>query len=118
MSAWVALLNASPASAFAAHMVVENCNNDNSFIPHKGDDLTAVPFHLYRTSTDIRPTYGSVMSNAQSVIHGNTGSGPSCWAYPGARVWRHAPPEGGRGRALLTPTPTPTHPTQTCWMWA
>ena len=63
-------------------MVIENCNNDNRLIPAKGADLSKVPFHFYRSSTDIRPTYGSIASNGQSVLHLSSGSGPSCWAYP------------------------------------
>ena len=59
---------------------MENCNNDNT--PDGTTPLTAYPFHLYRTSYDIRPTYGSIANNAQTVF-GNTAatSGPSCWAY-------------------------------------
>ena len=57
-------------------------NNDNALIPRAGDDLTRVPFHFYRTSTDIRPTYGSVVYSWQSMLRLSSGSGPSCWAYP------------------------------------
>ena len=55
--------------------------NDNG--PDGTTPLDQLPFHLYRTSYDIRPTYGSIASNAQTVF-GNTAavSGPSCWAYP------------------------------------
>ena len=68
-------------SAKAANMIMENCNNDNG--PDGNTPLDQLPFHLYRTSYDIRPTYGSIVSNAQTVF-GNTAavSGPSCWAYP------------------------------------
>ena len=77
MTLWAELFEATEKGP---GMVLENCNNDNALIPRKGADLTKVPFHFYRTSTDIRPTYGSVMNNAQTVLHLSTGSGPSCWA--------------------------------------
>jgi hypothetical protein len=79
MSLWASLFN---GTVKGPGMVLENCNNDNSRIPRKGDDLTKVPFHFYRSSTDIRPTYGSVVNNGQSVLHLDSGSGPSCWSYP------------------------------------
>ena len=77
MSLWASLYN---GTVKGEGMVLENCNNDNSRIPKRGDDLTLTPFHLYRSSTDIRPTYGSVVNNGQSVLHLSSGSGPSCWA--------------------------------------
>ena len=67
-------------SVKAPLVIMENCNNDNG--PDGTTPLDQYPFHLYRTSYDIRPTYGSIISNAQTVF-GNTAavSGPSCWAY-------------------------------------
>ena len=47
-------------------------NNDNRLIPGPDADLTTVPFHFYRTSTDIRPTYGSVAANWQTAVHLST----------------------------------------------
>lgn len=79
MALWAELLN---ATAKAEVMVIENCNNDNSMIPRKGDDLRKAPMHFYRTSTDIRPTYGSVVSNGQSILRLSTASGPYCFGYP------------------------------------
>jgi hypothetical protein len=76
MSLWAALYN---GTSKADIMIIENCNNDNSLIPKKGTDLTKVPFHFYRTSTDIRPTYGSFVNNAQTILKLTTESGPSCW---------------------------------------
>jgi alpha-galactosidase len=68
-------------SSKAATTVIENCNNDNT--PDGSVPLDQLPYHLYRTSYDIRPTYGSIASNAQTVL-GNTAavSGPGAWAYP------------------------------------
>jgi hypothetical protein len=78
MTLWAELFAASPKGA---GMVMENCHNDQRLIPRVGANLSDVPFHFYRTSTDIRPTYGSVVNNGQSVLHLTTGSGPGCWAY-------------------------------------
>lgn len=78
MTIWGTLLNNSLKSDI---VVIENCNNDNSLIPKKGQDLRTVPFHFYRSSTDIRPTYGSFVSNGQTILHLSTASGPYCWAY-------------------------------------
>ena len=118
MTLWAELLKNTEKGA---GMVLENCNNDNALIPRRGADLTKVPFHFYRSSTDIRPTYGSVMSNAQTVLHLSTGSGPSCWACacnatPAAAL---AP----RARARLPLTRRALHralfsQTRTCSRWA
>jgi hypothetical protein len=78
MTTWGTLLN---NTSKASIVVLENCNNDNGLIPRKGQDLQTVPFHFYRTSTDIRPTYGSFVSNGQTILHLTTASGPYCWGY-------------------------------------
>lgn len=40
--------------------------------------------HMFRTSEDIRPTYGRILSNLATVRKYNEGglTGPGCWAYP------------------------------------
>merc|ERR1719498_378306 len=40
--------------------------------------------NLFRTSGDIRPTYGSILNNLNSVRKYNEDglTGPGCWAYP------------------------------------
>jgi hypothetical protein len=78
MTRWAELFAASPKGE---KMVMENCHNDQALVPKKGANLSNVPFHFYRSSTDIRPTYGSVVNNGQTVLHVTTGSGPFCWAY-------------------------------------
>jgi hypothetical protein len=42
------------------------------------------PMHLFRTSADARPTFGSVLTNLMSVDPFNVGglTGPGCWAHP------------------------------------
>lgn len=77
-SLWAALLNATGRAA-----VVENCHNS-------GNPVTPISeggcpdYHLYRTSTDIRNTYGSWVGNAQTVapFAADGRHGPTCWAYP------------------------------------
>ena len=41
---------------------------------------------MYRSSTDIAPVYGSVLSNLESIppLAAANLSTPGCWAYPGA----------------------------------
>eukprot|EP00041_Stephanoeca_diplocostata_P006061 m.74141 g.74141 ORF g.74141 m.74141 type:complete len:451 (+) comp16151_c0_seq1:146-1498(+) len=63
-------------------IMIENCHNGNPTYPSAPPKES--PFNFFRSSTDIRPTYGSVISNLQSVIPYNSEglSGPGCWAYP------------------------------------
>jgi len=62
-------------------MVIENC--------HWGGDLPTVdhcPYHFYRTSGDISPSWSSFYSNLQSTKKFQDAdaplSRPGCWAYP------------------------------------
>lgn len=60
-------------------VLVENC--------HWGWTLPNAswcPFNYYRTSTDARPTFGSVLNNLYSVppLAAQNLSTPGCWAYP------------------------------------
>jgi alpha-galactosidase len=72
---WSDLINAtSPKS-----ILIENC--------HWGETLpnaTWCPWNYYRSSTDARPTFGSVMNNLQTVfgLAKQNLSTPGCWAYP------------------------------------
>uniref|UniRef100_A0A7S3LNX9 Alpha-galactosidase n=1 Tax=Aplanochytrium stocchinoi TaxID=215587 RepID=A0A7S3LNX9_9STRA len=62
-------------------ILIENCHvTVYPAFPTK----TWCPWNYYRTSGDIRPNYGSVISNLQSTIpFANKGlSRPGCWAYP------------------------------------
>ena len=92
MTLWAALLNKTGRPA-----IVENCHV--TAVPDKPIDQGGCPdFHLYRTSTDIRNTYGSFMENAQTVAPyaASNRTGPGCWAYPG-------------GLAPSTPRQLPSH---------
>lgn len=51
------------------------------------------PFHMYRSSNDIRPQWGSILSNLQTIppLAAANLSRPGCWG------------------ASTTPMPLPTH---------
>jgi len=71
---WHRLINQSGRS-----VMIENCHWG-----HDGPNETWCPFNYYRSSGDIRGTYGSMASNLQTTIKWATGnlSKPGCWAYP------------------------------------
>ena len=52
------------------------------------------PFHMYRSSTDIRPVYGSVLVNLNTIpaLAEAKLSVPGCWAYPDSKLFAHRPP--------------------------
>jgi alpha-galactosidase len=73
-------------------MLLENCHNG----PRTGSPAAQspfgpfaptrdwCPFHMYRSSNDIRPQWGSILSNLQTIpplAEANL-SRPGCWAYP------------------------------------
>jgi hypothetical protein len=97
MSLWAALLNKTGRPA-----IVENCHV--TAVPEKPIDQGGCPdFHLYRTSTDIRNTYGSFMENAQTVAPyaASNRTGPGCWAYPGSLVHTTHTQRVSFGRAFV-----------------
>lgn len=60
-------------------MLIENC--------HNGPNVPTsdwCPFHMYRSSTDIRPVFGSILANLQTImpLQSQNLSTPGCWAYP------------------------------------
>lgn len=75
---WAQLLNATNRE-----VQIENCHNGPN-TPRSG----WCPFNFFRSSDDIRPTYGSVMSNLQTTIPWVNLTGPNAagcgvtWAYP------------------------------------
>ena len=76
-SAFAPLFNAT-----GARVLLENCHEGKS---QRGPDGKIVcPMHLFRTSKDIRPTYGSIITNLLTVDQYNSDglTGPGCWAYP------------------------------------
>ena len=62
-------------------IMLENCHNGNPTYPASRG---ACPMNFFRSSTDIRPTFGSVLSNLLTAVPFNAGgvTGPHCWAYP------------------------------------
>lgn len=67
-------------------IVVENCHGpDPRFKPNRTlPPALGCPYHIYRTSHDIRNNYGSIMSNLGTLqgYHRRNESYPGCWAYP------------------------------------
>ncbi len=73
-------------------MLLENCHNG----PKTGSPAASspfgpfvpthdwCPFHMYRSSSDIRPQWGSILSNLQTIppLAAANLSRPGCWAYP------------------------------------
>ena len=60
--------------------MLENCHNGAPLTPTKAD----CPMNFFRSSGDISPHCGSVLSNIESVpaYNGKGDAGPGCWAYP------------------------------------
>ena len=80
MSLWHSLFNDS-----GIPILIENCHDDASAAPSKPiSEGGCTEYHTYRSSTDIRNTYGSWLQNAYSVEQYATSgrTGPTCWAYP------------------------------------
>merc|ERR1712167_317218 len=68
-------------------MMIENCHNGGPAgnTPHyDAHGKLICPYHTYRSSTDIRPVYGSILVNLLSVppLAEMNLSVPGCWAYP------------------------------------
>lgn len=75
-------------NATAIPILIENCHNGNSTVhfPHR-DPTTGelqCPMNFFRSSTDIRPTFGSILINLRTASDYNRQNltGPGCWAYP------------------------------------
>ena len=67
-------------------VLIENCHNGNPVYPvsQGGAGEVDCPMNFFRSSTDIRPTFGSVLINLRSTeaYNGKGLTGPGCWAYP------------------------------------
>jgi len=63
-------------------IMIENCHWGLTK-PNK----TWCPFNYFRTSTDIRANYASILSNLQTTTgYATSGlSAPGCWAYPDSK---------------------------------
>jgi len=98
---WAKLFNESGRS-----IMIENCHWGRT-IP----TATWCPWNLYRTSGDVRASYGSIVANLQSTVKFATAnlSRPGCWAYPDMLEvgCKHGP--GGASDPGLTSAETRSH---------
>lgn len=101
LNLWASLLNAS-----GKDVVIENCHWGFT-VPTKN----WCPWHFFRTSSDIRASYASVVRNLLSTVHwAKSGlSRPGCWAYPDMLEvgCQHGP--GGASDPGLSPSETRAH---------
>ena len=95
-------------------ILLENCHQEAN--PGKPIAEGGCPdYHTYRSSTDIRNTFGSWLLNAYSVQQYTDGrTGPTCWAYPDMLMIGVGPTCagdtcGGAEPPLPTPTEQRTH---------
>jgi hypothetical protein len=67
-------------NATGVKVLLENCHEGQPV--READGTVHCPMHLFRTSADIRPTYGAVISNLLTVDKYNAAglTGPGCWA--------------------------------------
>lgn len=92
-------------------VMLENCHNGNPRVPIREiGDRVDCPMNLFRTSGDIRPQWGSILSNLVTTSTFNAGlAGPGCWGYPDMlEVGVTAIPTKG-GPNFLTPAESRTH---------
>ena len=109
----------------AKPVLLENCHNG----PHSGSPAALspfgpyvptrdwCPFHMYRSSGDIRPQWGSILSNLQTIppLAAANLSRPGCWAYP---VSPSRPRRKHTRIRAHTHNNLPHAPRRTCWKWA
>lgn len=104
-----------PNTARSGKMILlENCHNG----PHSGSPAANssfgpyvptkdwCPFHTYRSSTDIAPVFGSILSNLETIpplAEANL-STPGCWAYRASHARLMARPH-----TCSSPQPHPPH---------
>ena len=73
-------------NATGKRVLIEDCHNGNPTYPTRDPATGEVdcPMNFFRSSTDIRPTYGSMLINLRSTsaYNGAGLTGPGCWAYP------------------------------------
>ena len=76
-------------------VAIENCNNEHAPSPRGNADWAdhggQCPYNWYRSSTDINPSWASIMNNFASVVGPTQNlthpmSHPGCWAYPDMRA--------------------------------
>ena len=93
-------------------ILIENCHNgprqgspaaNSPFGPHV-PTKDWCPFHMYRSSTDIAPVFGSILANLETIppLAAANLSTPGCWACARARRVALRPDRG-----TLTPARPP-----------
>ena len=101
LNLWSRLFNESGKS-----IMIENCHWGRTL-----PNATWCPWNLYRTSGDVRASYGSVVANLQTTVKlAQAGlSRPGCWAYPDMLQvgCKHGP--GGKADPGLTVAESRTH---------
>jgi len=104
MQTWYDLINAT-----GRPITIENCHWGSKWPFAPTHDWC--PWNFYRTSPDVKASYGSVLTNLQSTIPYALAnlSRPGCWAYPdmlevGCSHGPHGPSDPG-----LTPSETRSH---------
>jgi hypothetical protein len=84
-------------------VLIENCHNGAPTYPARGPTGEVdCPMNLFRSSTDIRPTFGSVLINLNSTraYNGAGLTGPGCWACVRRALLPGSPSRrGGRSAA-------------------
>ena len=83
MFQWAVAKRGTTAGGFGT-LMIENCHNGagahNIPIRYPNGDVLC-NFHTYRSSTDIRPVYGSILANLLSIpaLASQNLSFPGCW---------------------------------------
>ena len=92
-------------------VMLEDCHNGNPYHPTRvAGDRVDCPMNFFRTSADIRPQWGSILSNLMTTSEFNAGlAGPGCYGYPDMlEVGVSQMPARG-GLETLTPAEARTH---------
>jgi alpha-galactosidase len=95
-------------------IMVENCHWGSKY-PFKPDKTVppeeGCPWNFYRSSGDVRASYGSILHNLGTVYHLESAnlSYPGCWAYPDMLQVGCSHGPGGKNDPGLTAEETRTH---------
>eukprot|EP00048_Salpingoeca_helianthica_P017746 m.238839 g.238839 ORF g.238839 m.238839 type:complete len:427 (-) comp22077_c0_seq1:33-1313(-) len=103
VSLWRAVFNTTASRP----IMIENCHNGPN--TPWGREPAQCPFHMYRSSTDIAPCWGSILANLQTAVPLAAAglSYPGCWAYPDMLEVMQTNSQGRM--PLLTPLESRSH---------
>ena len=101
LNVWADLMNKSGKA-----IMIENCHWGGT-VPN----ATWCPWNFFRTSGDVRASYGSIVGNLQTTVQWATKglSRPGCWAYPDMLEVGCAHGPGGAGDPGLSAEETRAH---------